>query len=540
MDEDKKRTLTFAERSIYAVTDAQAKMPSHKKKNRKKKRQNRRKRKDVFASEKQEETFIQTDPVTKAADPGSKAAGQEEKEIRKSKDSRIQHIPDKGKENIFASSRQKQEKTFIRVDSIPETISETGNPPGKKENQTPQGLERRESGRKRFSENEKRGSLFEKSYADYSQKQLRKQSEKRMERISYRERADPSGTNLSHTGNSDRVMAKSRLSGRNSRVRTVKETGAAESASKTGETSAGSSGGTLVISGAKKTIQGTKKTVQRVKRSSNRILQAGFGTSMQASQNTEQQKQRLKQIGSQKLQSVIARSGKKAVRSTVKYSAKLVKAAASLLIRIGILIGSVIFAVFSPVVIILVLILGAAGGDTLDVNLPLPLYVTYDSRWGGLDYGPGTIYDSGSHVCSIAMAVSYVLDSEITPNQIVSWAGSDYYSPDILDDRLFYAAAEHYHLTILPFSDFSAAAAELMQRQLHTDQRPVLLGITKAYSVFGDAASSILIDPDANWDYCTIYSPRDTRKLDLFYAPKNIDDVETGCQRFYILDLDPD
>lgn len=116
-------------------------------------------------------------------------------------------------------------------------------------------------------------------------------------------------------------------------------------------------------------------------------------------------------------------------------------------------------------------------------------------------------------------------------------SGDAYYSEDPLDDSLLYAAAEHYGLTILQFSDFTSAGSELMQRELHEEQQPVLIAVTKPHTTFGEAVCEVLGVPDLEWEHYTIYSPLDSRDLALYYAPKSIEEVEASCQQYYILDL---
>lgn len=60
-------------------------------------------------------------------------------------------------------------------------------------------------------------------------------------------------------------------------------------------------------------------------------------------------------------------------------------------------------------------------------GMSIPLYLQYDSRWGRIPFGGGTISSSGCGATSIAMVLSYELDKSIYPNDVVALIGNRYY-----------------------------------------------------------------------------------------------------------------
>lgn len=62
-------------------------------------------------------------------------------------------------------------------------------------------------------------------------------------------------------------------------------------------------------------------------------------------------------------------------------------------------------------------------------GMSIPLYLQYDSRWGRIPFGGGTISGSGCGATAIAMVLSYELDKSIYPNDIVALIGNKYYVP---------------------------------------------------------------------------------------------------------------
>ncbi len=60
-------------------------------------------------------------------------------------------------------------------------------------------------------------------------------------------------------------------------------------------------------------------------------------------------------------------------------------------------------------------------------GMGIPLYLQYDSRWGGRSFGGGTIASSGCGATSAAMVLSYLLKKSIYPDDIVDVIGNRYY-----------------------------------------------------------------------------------------------------------------
>lgn len=66
---------------------------------------------------------------------------------------------------------------------------------------------------------------------------------------------------------------------------------------------------------------------------------------------------------------------------------------------------------------------GSAGG------MSIPLYLQYDSNWGGVKFGGGSISTSGCGATSMAMIVTYLTGKQVTPDMVVSKIGNRYYVP---------------------------------------------------------------------------------------------------------------
>lgn len=57
----------------------------------------------------------------------------------------------------------------------------------------------------------------------------------------------------------------------------------------------------------------------------------------------------------------------------------------------------------------------------------VPLYLQYDTAWGTMSYGNGTIKKNGCCPTCLAMVFSYLCQQNIYPNDIVVWSGNRYY-----------------------------------------------------------------------------------------------------------------
>ena len=77
--------------------------------------------------------------------------------------------------------------------------------------------------------------------------------------------------------------------------------------------------------------------------------------------------------------------------------------------------------------------------------LSVPLYLQYASPWGSKSYGTGTIKKNGCCPTCLAMVMSYLLQADIYPDDIVSWAGNRYYvNGSGTSWGIFTAAAGYY------------------------------------------------------------------------------------------------
>ena len=66
-------------------------------------------------------------------------------------------------------------------------------------------------------------------------------------------------------------------------------------------------------------------------------------------------------------------------------------------------------------------------GTFLEQLSEVPLYLQYDSAWGTVSYGNGTIKRNGCCPTCLAMVFSYFRGETIYPNHITAWSGNNYY-----------------------------------------------------------------------------------------------------------------
>lgn len=73
-------------------------------------------------------------------------------------------------------------------------------------------------------------------------------------------------------------------------------------------------------------------------------------------------------------------------------------------------------------------------------GMNIPLYLQYDPAWGGIPYGGGTISSSACGPTCMAMVISYLSGSTVTPASVASWAGNTFYVQDEGTSWDFYPA----------------------------------------------------------------------------------------------------
>lgn len=66
-------------------------------------------------------------------------------------------------------------------------------------------------------------------------------------------------------------------------------------------------------------------------------------------------------------------------------------------------------------------------GELPTVGMQIPLYYQYQSPWGQIKFGDGNIASSGCSITSLAMVLSYLKGTTITPAELASWAGNRYH-----------------------------------------------------------------------------------------------------------------
>lgn len=76
---------------------------------------------------------------------------------------------------------------------------------------------------------------------------------------------------------------------------------------------------------------------------------------------------------------------------------------------------------------------------------PVPLYLQTDPQWSGDQYSSGTIESHGCGLVSAAIAASYLLDEDITPDLLSMLAGDAFLSSGLNDsDAICRWLSEHY------------------------------------------------------------------------------------------------
>lgn len=75
----------------------------------------------------------------------------------------------------------------------------------------------------------------------------------------------------------------------------------------------------------------------------------------------------------------------------------------------------------------------------------VPLYLQTDPQWSGDQYSSGTIESHGCGLVSAAIAASYLLDEDITPDLLSMYAGDAFLSGSLNDsDAICRWLSEHY------------------------------------------------------------------------------------------------
>lgn len=96
------------------------------------------------------------------------------------------------------------------------------------------------------------------------------------------------------------------------------------------------------------------------------------------------------------------------------------------------------------------IIIADDGSESTEGYLPanlssVPLYLQYDTAWGTISYGNGTIKKNGCCPTCLAMVLSYLCQQSIYPNDVVAWAGNRYYVNGAGTSwSIFEPAAEHW------------------------------------------------------------------------------------------------
>ena len=83
--------------------------------------------------------------------------------------------------------------------------------------------------------------------------------------------------------------------------------------------------------------------------------------------------------------------------------------------------------------------------DEQAMSSSVPLYLQTDPQWSGCQYSSGTIESHGCGLVSAAIAASYLLDEDITPDFLSMLAGDAFLSSGLNDsDAICIWLSEHY------------------------------------------------------------------------------------------------
>lgn len=88
---------------------------------------------------------------------------------------------------------------------------------------------------------------------------------------------------------------------------------------------------------------------------------------------------------------------------------------------------------------------GIEPGTGIENAMDIPQMYQYLGAWADYPYGNGTIRSSGCAIVCLAMVLSYLEDEIITPLDVVSFTGNQYYQPGAGSTwNIFPAVASHY------------------------------------------------------------------------------------------------
>ena len=78
-------------------------------------------------------------------------------------------------------------------------------------------------------------------------------------------------------------------------------------------------------------------------------------------------------------------------------------------------------------------------------GMEIPHYLQYDPKWCNISYGTGIVKNTACGPTSMAMVISYLNNTTVTPADVVHWAGNRYYVAGQGSSwSLFPAVAEQY------------------------------------------------------------------------------------------------
>lgn len=113
-----------------------------------------------------------------------------------------------------------------------------------------------------------------------------------------------------------------------------------------------------------------------------------------------------------------------------------------------------------------------AVGQFAENNMDIPLYYQYANEWGSLRYGRGTLSKTGSGPTCIAMVVTYLTNSTVTPDDIVSHTGDQYAQGAGSSWDIFPACANHWGIQC----DAIGLSSKIITNSL-AEGKPVILSV---------------------------------------------------------------
>lgn len=159
-----------------------------------------------------------------------------------------------------------------------------------------------------------------------------------------------------------------------------------------------------------------------------------------------------------------------------------------------------------------------AKGETM------PLLLQTDERWKNLNYGlaesQNTLGKNGCGIVSLAMVLSDLRQAEYTPEDVLSWAGNDYYVPGQGTSwEIFPAFAETNGVTCENLGTDSEVIRQKLAQEL-----PLIISVGKGeFTSSGHIMVIKTASPDGS--QVRVFDPNDTSKKQHYKSEYSLDRI---------------